>query len=137
MRIIPSQALRRFIAVTLIAALAVGSGYLGARVGILYRTNRLLFELSKKESLRQAVRLALGIQKHFAAAEQDLWVAFCVAPGKRDGYYVDVGSSDGVIHSNSNLFDQMGWKGICIDPFPSGMEHRTCQMFRQPVFSES
>jgi FkbM family methyltransferase len=79
----------------------------------------------------------LGIQKTYAQAQQDLWVALAVAPGKRDGYYVDVGSADGIFHSNTKLLDSMGWNGVCIDPFPSNMETRTCQLFRQPVFSVS
>ena len=56
-------------------------------------------------------------------------------PNKRDGYYVDVGSGDGVFVSNTKLLDDMGWKGVWIDPFPTNMSSRTCQMFRQPVFS--
>jgi hypothetical protein len=58
-------------------------------------------------------------------------------PGKRDGFYVDVGAADGTISSNTKLLDELGWKGVCIDPFPTHMEDRTCQVFRQPVFSES
>jgi FkbM family methyltransferase len=50
---------------------------------------------------------------------------------------VDVGSADGEEMSNTKLLDDMGWKGICIDPFPKNMGGRTCQVFRQPVFSES
>src|SRR5262249_2582743 len=58
-------------------------------------------------------------------------------PGKRDGYYVDVGSGDGEFVSNTKLLDDLGWKGVCIDPFPTNMSSRTCQLFRQPVFSVS
>ena len=32
-------------------------------------------------------------------------IALSVAPGKRDGYYVDVGSADGILHSNTKLLD--------------------------------
>jgi FkbM family methyltransferase len=50
---------------------------------------------------------------------------------------VDVGSGDGQENSNTCLLDQMGWKGICIDPFPRNMQRRTCQVFEQPAFGES
>lgn len=119
------------------AGLAITSAYLVARVGMNYKQNRLLFELSKRDSLSAALLQAFGIRKYYAAGQQDMWVALAVEPGKRDGYYVDVGSADGVLHSNSYIFDRMGWKGICIDPFPINMRNRTCQIFRQPVFSES
>lgn len=66
-----------------------------------------------------------------------MWVAFAIGHGKSNGYYVDVGSADGETISNTYLLDQMGWKGICIDPYPENMQHRTCQVFRQPVSGES
>ena len=120
-----------------VAGLAIASAYLGARVGMNYKQNHLLFELSQRDSLVEALQQAFGIHKYHAAGQQDMWVALAVEPGKRDGYYVDVGSADGIVHSNTYVFDRMGWKGICIDPFPTNMGSRTCQMFRQPVFSES
>jgi len=64
-------------------------------------------------------------------------VTRAVAPGKRNGYYVDVGAADGEAISNTKLLDDLGWKGICIDPFPTNMGQRSCQVVRQPVFSES
>jgi hypothetical protein len=33
------------------------------------------------------------------------------------------------------LLERHGWTGICIDPFPSNMEDRTCQMLKEVVFS--
>jgi hypothetical protein len=35
------------------------------------------------------------------------------------------------------MLERRGWKGICIDPFPVHMEGRTCQMFKEVVFSEA
>jgi FkbM family methyltransferase len=96
-----------------------------------------LFELTPRESMIVALKSVFGLQKTYAEREQDLWVVLSTAPGKRDGYYVDVGSGDGVFVSNTKLLDDMGWKGVCIDPFPTNMSSRTCQLFRQPVFSVS
>jgi FkbM family methyltransferase len=121
----------------LVAGFALGSACFGVMVGMQCRLNRLLFELPKVQSLKVALWQTLGLQRTYAAGKQDLWIALSVAPGKRDGYYVDVGSADGILHSNTKLLDSMGWKGVCIDPFPTHMESRTCQLFRQPVFSES
>jgi FkbM family methyltransferase len=68
---------------------------------------------------------------------QDKWVLETVFPDVTDGYFVDVGSGHGTIGSNSKTLEQHGWKGICIDPFPVYMQGRTCQVFKEVVFSEA
>ena len=67
---------------------------------------------------------------------QDRWVAHIVFPDIRNGFYVDVGCGDGVIGSNTKIFDDLGWKGICIDPFPTNMQTRTAEVFKEVVYSE-
>ena len=68
---------------------------------------------------------------------QDKWVLETVFPEVTDGFFVDVGSGHGTIGSNTVMLERRGWKGICIDPFPVHMEGRTCQMFKEVVFSEA
>lgn len=118
------------------AQIALISSYLGVKFGSQYKMNELLFELPPRQATRVAFRQVLGLQSTYSQAQQDLWIVLSVAPGKRDGFYVDVGSGDGERISNTNLLDQLGWKGICIDPFPRNMQRRTCQVFQQAVFSE-
>ena len=55
----------------------------------------------------------------------------------RNGFFVDLGSADGEADSNTKMLETHGWRGICIDPFPSNMEHRTCRMFKEVVDSEA
>jgi FkbM family methyltransferase len=129
--------LRLLIGALLVAGLTLSSAFLGVRVGMIYKLDRILLELSPAESVAASLKQALHIQTWYAAGQQDMWVALAVKPGKRDGFYVDVGSADGIQNSNTYVFDRWGWKGVCIDPFPTNIEKRTCQMFRQPVFSES
>jgi hypothetical protein len=45
----------------------------------------------------------------------------------------------GTISSNTKLLDELGWKGGLhrFVSYSHGRSHRTCQVFRQPVFSES
>jgi FkbM family methyltransferase len=117
--------------------LAIAGVAFGVGVGIKYHMYRMLFEVDRSTALTTAVKRVIGLQPSYAENIQDLWVALCVAPGKRNGYYVDVGSADGVFGSNSKLLDDMGWKGVCIDPFPKNMQSRTCQMFKQPAFDKS
>lgn len=38
---------------------------------------------------------------------------------KKTGFYVDVGSFDGVHLSNTFSFEQQGWTGICVEPHPT------------------
>jgi len=35
---------------------------------------------------------------------------------KYDGYFVDIGAHDGVSFSNSKFFEELGWKGVCVEP---------------------
>jgi FkbM family methyltransferase len=97
----------------------------------------MLFELDRTTALITATKRVVGLQPTYSENLQDLWVVYRVAPGKRNGYYVDVGSADGVYGSNTKLLDDLGWKGVCIDPFPKNMSSRTCQMYKQPVFDKS
>ena len=35
-----------------------------------------------------------------------------------NGFYIDAGASDGVKFSNTYLFEQIGWAGVCLEPHP-------------------
>src|SRR5471030_3263422 len=130
-----------FVRWTIVVALLLGciliSFYLGVQFGGIYQLQKFVYELPRAENVRASAKSLFNLQPSYGQFQQDLWVALAIGHGKKNGYYVDVGSADGVNISNTNLLDQMGWKGICIDPFPRNMQARTCQVFRQPVFSES
>lgn len=52
-------------------------------------------------------------------AGQDYWVIYEVFNQKRNGYFVEIGSTDGVNINNTYLLEQRyGWEGICIEPNP-------------------
>jgi FkbM family methyltransferase len=53
--------------------------------------------------------------RYFSQNGEDflLWEFF---DHKEDGFFVDVGAFDGVHLSNSYFFEQVGWKGICVEP---------------------
>lgn len=36
--------------------------------------------------------------------------------GERSRRYVDLGAYDGITYSNTKLFDDMGWEGVCVEP---------------------
>jgi FkbM family methyltransferase len=68
---------------------------------------------------------------------QDKWVLYAVFPGVTDGFFLDIGSADGYKISNTVALEQRGWRGVCVDPFPTNMQGRTCQMLKEVVFSEA
>ena len=74
---------------------------------------------------------------YYGEIGQDKWVIETMFPDVTDGFFLDVGSGHGTIGSNTKRLEQLGWKGICVDPFPVYMEGRTCQMFKEVVFSEA
>jgi len=53
------------------------------------------------------------------------------------GYYVDIGSHDGVSLSNTKFYEDRGWNGICIEPQPDAYEkliaNRKCRTLRGAV----
>lgn len=63
---------------------------------------------------------------------QDRWVTQMLND-KAEGYFVDVGASNGVSNNNSYVFEkELGWKGICVEPspvlrsFPTLVQTRDC-----------
>ncbi len=39
-----------------------------------------------------------------------------------------------MVSSNTKALEDLGWKGICIDPFPTNMENRDCRLFKEVVY---
>lgn len=137
MRSWPRRAGWGILCLSFLAAATLAAFYSGAWFGRYYERENVLCPLPRAGRIQASFHRLLGLQKSYAQSEQDLWVTRVIAPGKRDGFYIDVGSADGERISNTKLLDEMNWKGICIDPFPTNMQRRTCQVFRQPVFRES
>jgi hypothetical protein len=84
-----------------------------------------------------SLREALRITRYQSEIGQDKWVAETIFPGIKNGFFLDVGSGDGYMESNTQALEARGWKGICIDPFPRNMGGRTCHMFKDVVSNES
>jgi FkbM family methyltransferase len=86
-------------------------------------------------NVRVTANELLGRATYSSQIGQDKWVLEKVFPGVTDGYFLDVGSGHGTFHSNTVQLERRGWKGICVDPFPTAMQTRTCQMFKEVVWS--
>src|SRR5262245_2985192 len=121
------------VVVLVLLGVATSAGYFGFRVGRKFAVNQLCCALSQRHNFETSVRETLGLVKFPSQIGQDRWVAEAVFPAVRNGYFLDVGSADGFVNSNTWALEQRGWTGICVDPFPSNMTGRTCQMFRDAV----
>lgn len=111
-------------AIALLGA-ATAVGYFGFRVGRKFAVNQLCCALTQRHNFDLSVRETLGLVKFPSQIGQDRWVAEAVFPGVTNGYFLDVGSADGFVNSNTWALEQRGWTGICVDPFPSNMTGRT------------
>jgi len=111
------------LAAALLAALAVWSQYRDCR------------EMPFVQSLlADGLRLA-GVVRFRSSGCQDRWIVLEAFPGLRKGFFVDVGSADGVEDSNTKVLEDLGWEGVCIDPFPRNMSTRRCAMLANVVDS--
>ena len=100
-----------------------------------FDVNRACCALSLVQALRLTAREAIGGVTYPSEIGQDKWVIGKMFPGVNDGYFLDVGSGHGTIGSNTKALEELGWKGICVDPFPTYMEGRTCAMEKVVVSS--
>ena len=116
---------------------ALGSAYVGAKLMVKYQIDAACCNLSPQRSVFVSVKEKLGLVRFYSQMGQDKWVSEAVFPGVRDGFFVDVGSGDGDVTSNTQALEEKGWRGICIDAFPRRMETRTCQVVKAVVFSEA
>lgn len=70
---------------------------------------------------------------------QDLWALYEL-DGKRDGYFVEFGATNGITMSNSHVLEHhYGWQGICAEPNPDFHERlareRNCRVSHKCVYS--
>jgi FkbM family methyltransferase len=121
----------------LLVAVALSSGFVGAKLGMQYERNGPCCQIPRYRRIVVSAQEMLGLAIFHSQIGQDKWVLEAVFPNVKNGFFLDVGSADGTINSNTKAFEQKGWTGICIDPFPRNMQDRTCQMFKETVFSQA
>jgi hypothetical protein len=126
-----------FLMAVLVAAIAIGSAYIGLKLGRRDQRDADCCQLSLSRSLLTTAKEELGLVTFYSQMGQDKWVSEAVFPGVKDGFFLDVGSGDGTRMSNTKALEQKGWTGICIDPFPKNMQDRTCQVFKEVVSNET
>ena len=101
-----------------------------------FAMNRDCCDLSLAQALSLTFRESIGGGPSYPSEiGQDKWVALKMFPGVANGFFLDVGSGHGTIGSNTKALEELGWTGICVDPFPVHMEGRTCRMEKAVVSS--
>jgi FkbM family methyltransferase len=56
--------------------------------------------------------------KYYSQFGQDKWLNENIFKDKQDGFFLEIGADDGIDKSNTKLFEEKGWRGICIEPSP-------------------
>jgi FkbM family methyltransferase len=107
--------------------------YLGHRAGRFEAFHEFVGIEDARDRRTGAIRHAFGLDEFKGVTGQDLWVLHSVHRGIKDGFFVDLGSADGITISNTWALERNGWTGICIDPFPRNMAGRKCQVFAEAV----
>jgi len=58
----------------------------------------------------------INMYKPYSQLGQDKYVLNTLYPGKTDGWFVEAGAAGGVILSNTLALEEIGWKGLCVEP---------------------
>ena len=90
----------------LVIAVALASGILGVAVGRRYEFNSLCCQVPRYRKIVLSFKEALGVVSFPSQIGQDKWVSETVFPGVGDGFFLDVGSADGVVNSNTLVLEQ-------------------------------
>ncbi|MCH9621669.1 MAG: hypothetical protein S4CHLAM20_10940 [Chlamydiia bacterium] len=63
----------------------------------------------------------LGRKKsgYYSQTGQDEYLHKNVFKDKKNGVFVEFGAHNGISYSNTKIFEELGWTGICIEPIPS------------------
>ena len=123
--------------VVLLVCASIVSGLGGFAIGRRDQLNQMCCLVPRGRNIVLSIEETLGLVSFPSQIGQDKWVSEAVFPGVTNGFFLDVGSWDGTIDSNTKALEQKGWTGICIDPFPKNMQDRTCKMFKDVVHSQS
>ena len=110
-----------------------------SRKDVLYKFQNCTY-LSIKDTDR-LFQLGEQNQIHFSAQYAQDIVAYLFFKGKTDGFYIDIGANDGFSGSTTYWAEQIGWKGICIEPQKTAFERmkkvRKCTMYNCAVSNYS
>src|SRR5262245_35267462 len=69
--------------------------------------------------MKKLIKYRVYSRSHLSQAGQDAWVINEVFGRKKNGFFVDIGATDGIDINNTYMLEKRhGWTGICIEPDP-------------------
>lgn len=131
----------RLVKVAIVATFVIAAAFAASRTDEVTNfrnrldTNRACCDLSGWQALSVTWDEVVNGRVYPSEIGQDKWVAVKMFPEERHGFFLDVGSGHGTIGSNTKALEERGWSGVCVDPFPTHMEGRSCQVFKAVVAS--
>jgi FkbM family methyltransferase len=126
---------RFFTVFLLVGWSCLATAFIVAGIERAFVVNKWFSSRSDRDLIIPSIKEAFGLLHFYSQFGQDRWLVVHVFPGLRTGYFVDVGSADGILRSNTKALEDLGWRGICIDPFPTNMDGRTCTMVKEVISS--
>jgi FkbM family methyltransferase len=92
--------------------------------------NKLLF--------KQCAEIISGVE--FVGQELQDMYAYLYFKGKHDGFFIDIGAYDGITISNTYALENIGWKGICVEPifeiYQNLAKNRKCDCVNAAIHNE-
>jgi FkbM family methyltransferase len=90
---------------------------------------------------RWAYKRNFGKIKFLGQSCQDM-IAYLYLQKRKNGFFVDIGANDGIMGNNSYIFEQIGWKGIFVEPQPDVYRlylkrYRNCACYNAALSSKS
>ncbi len=59
---------------------------------------------------------------YYSQCQQDKFLYENFFQNKKNGVFVEIGAHNGIAHSNTKFFEDIGWAGLCIEPNPEVFE---------------
>jgi len=101
-------------------------------------TNFKRYFLVNKFLIKRCTEILSGVE--FVGQELQDMYAYLYFNGKKDGFFIDIGAYDGITISNTYAFENIGWKGICVEPvqeiYQKLINNRKCDCVNAAVYSE-
>ena len=96
-------------------------------------------QITKNNYIKFLEFLAINQWKAPSQLSQDLFVIY-FSGRKKDGFFIEIGASDGFLLSNTLALEKYGWKGIISEPssvYRDKIIKRKCIISKKAVFNES
>ncbi len=96
-------------------------------------------QITKDKYIKFLEFLAINQWNAPSQLSQDLFAIY-FSGGKKDGFFVEIGASDGFFLSNTWALEKYGWKGIISEPssvWHDKIGRRKCIISKKAVFNET